>query len=91
MRSALDRASEKHGVPALLSCFIPGLGQMIKGQFLTGIAIFIAMAISFALWTVMIGIPTSGVLWIWQLYDAYTAPDASTQAELKRLAQRPPG
>jgi TM2 domain-containing membrane protein YozV len=91
MRSALDRAAQKHGVPALLSFFIPGLGQMIKGQFLGGIAIFVAMAFSIALWAFVIGIPITGVLWIWQLYDAYTAPDSATQAELKRVSQRPPG
>ena len=29
---ASPKTSQKHGVPALLSFFIPGLGQIVKGQ-----------------------------------------------------------
>jgi len=32
---------QKHGVPALLSAFIPGLGQLIKGQIIKAILIWI--------------------------------------------------
>jgi len=49
-------------VPALLSFFIPGLGQFVKGDILKGIAAFVA-----------IGWVTTPVIWLWQLYDACTS------------------
>jgi hypothetical protein len=33
------KSSQKHGIPALLSFFIPGLGQMVKGEVGKGIGI----------------------------------------------------
>ena len=32
---------QKHGIPALISFFIPGLGQIIKGDILKGILIWV--------------------------------------------------
>lgn len=63
--------SQNHGVPALLSFFWPGLGQLIKGHVLRGIGI---MALAFlAALSVLIGV---GILlypavWIYATYDAY--------------------
>ena len=38
-----DRMADRHGIPALLSLFVPGLGQMIKGQFLRGGGLFVLL------------------------------------------------
>jgi TM2 domain-containing membrane protein YozV len=58
-------SNQKHGVPALLSFFIPGLGQIIKGQVGKGILIFFGVGLGMLL--VIPGI----ILWIWQIADAY--------------------
>lgn len=58
--------SQKHGFPALLSFFLPGLGQIVKGQVGKGILIFIAFVIGF-LCLVLPGV----IIWIWQVADAY--------------------
>lgn len=60
------KGSQKHGMPALLSFFIPGLGQMVKGQVGRGILIFIVFWIGVA----MLVIP-GVIVWIWQIMDAY--------------------
>lgn len=62
---------KKHGVPALISFFIPGLGQIIKGEILKGILIWIIGGIAaFFLWWTFI-IPFA--VWIWNVYDAYNS------------------
>jgi len=60
-----------HGVPALISLFVPGLGQLIKGQIFKAIGIWIALIISSALVVVGIGIITTPIIYLWQVYDAY--------------------
>lgn len=60
---------QKHGVPALLSAFIPGLGQLIKGQIIKAILIWIIGGVaSFFFWWTWI-IPFA--IWAWNIYDAY--------------------
>jgi TM2 domain-containing membrane protein YozV len=59
-------SKQKHGVPALLSFFIPGLGQIVKGQAGKGILIFFGVGIGF----VLLFIPGI-IVWIWQIADAY--------------------
>ena len=59
--------SQKHGVPALLSFFIPGLGQIVKGEVGKGIFIFIGVGIGSLL--IIPGI----ILWVWQIADAYNS------------------
>ena len=63
--------NKTHGVPALLSFFIPGLGQLIKGELFKAIGIWVALGISFVLQFVLIGYATGLIVWIWQIYDAY--------------------
>lgn len=70
---AIARTQQRHGVPALLSFFIPGLGQLIKGDVFKGIVAFIGMGVSIASVAYGIGFFTTPVLWVWQVYDAYTA------------------
>ena len=59
-------SNQKHGIPALLSFFVPGLGQIIKGQVGKGILTFIGVALGL-LFLVVPGI----IIWIWQIADAY--------------------
>ena len=62
---------EKHGIPALLSFFIPGLGQLIKGQVGKGIGIFFGFLLSLTLMITIIGTIVPIIIWIWQILDAY--------------------
>jgi TM2 domain-containing membrane protein YozV len=62
---------QAHGVPALLSFFIPGLGQMVKGEIGKGILIFFGFWVSLALIAILIGFITTPILYFWQIIDAY--------------------
>ena len=64
--SSENKSNQKHGVPAILSFFIPGLGQIVKGQVGKGILIFFGFIIG-CFMLVLPGI----IIWIWQLVDAY--------------------
>jgi TM2 domain-containing membrane protein YozV len=61
-----------YGVPALLSFFIPGLGQLIKGQILKAFLIWaVGGVVGFLLaWTLIVPF----VIWAWNVYDAYNDP-----------------
>ncbi len=61
----------KHGIPALLSVFLPGLGQLIKGQFVKALLIWIiggGLSILF-FWTFIVPF----IFWAWNVYDAYNS------------------
>lgn len=60
------QGEQKYGVPAVLSLFIPGLGQIVKGQVGKGILIFIGTGIGY----LMLFIPGL-IIHIWQIADAY--------------------
>jgi len=61
-----------YGVPAILSAIIPGLGQLIKGQILKALFIWIISGVvGFLLWWTVI-IPF--IVWAWNIYDAYNSP-----------------
>ena len=62
-----------HGVPALFSFFIPGLGQLIKGDLSKAIGIWIILIISAFMSVIGIGFLMAIVIWIAQIYDAYNA------------------
>jgi len=72
-QGVLARSTEKHGVPALLSFFIPGLGQLVKGHIGKGVIVFFGMMASVALMYAAVGFVTTPIVWVWQIYDAYTA------------------
>lgn len=78
--------SQKHGVPLLLSIFIPGLGQVVKGQVKKGLIIFFAPPLIFLLLFILSFAGGKGsdmfallgnlwigsiILYIWQLIDSY--------------------
>ncbi|MDG6244126.1 MAG: hypothetical protein QCH31_07000 [Methanolobus sp.] len=60
-----------YGIPALLSFFIPGLGQIIKGDIFKAIGIWVVLGISWLLQIILIGYLLGFIVWIWQIYDAY--------------------
>ena len=79
------KTSQKHGVPLLLSIFIPGLGQLVKGQVKKGLLIFFAPPLGLLI-ILLISLIDKGtmamanssylffgtvILYIWQLIDAY--------------------
>ncbi len=63
---------QTYGLPALLSIFVPGLGQLIKGQILKAFLIWaVGGVISFLLvWTMVVPF----LIWAWNVYDAYNSP-----------------
>ena len=65
--SASSQTKQTYGLPALLSFFLPGLGQIIKGQVVKGIFVFIGVGIGL-IFLVIPGI----LIWIWQIKDAYS-------------------
>lgn len=65
---------EKYGMAALLSFFLPGLGQVVKGQILKAILIWLGTIVFIVLSFVVIGLPLLLILWLWQIYDAYNSP-----------------
>ncbi|AYA37270.1 hypothetical protein D3Y59_09520 [Hymenobacter oligotrophus] len=61
-----------YGMPALLSAIFPGLGQLIKGQLLKAVVIWvISGVVGFLLWWTII-VPFA--VWAWNVYDAYNSP-----------------
>lgn len=59
------------GVAAVLSFFVPGLGQIYNGELGKGITIVIFTVISWFLTCIYVGFVTLIILWIWAIYDAY--------------------
>lgn len=64
--TSIQPNTQKHGAPAVLSFFIPGLGQLIKGHVGRGIAIFFGVIFGLMLFVV-----PGVIIWIWQIADAY--------------------
>ena len=58
---------------AILSFFIPGLGQFYTGQLVKAIALFILAVIFGYLSIIVIGIPFYLIVWLYSMYDAYVA------------------
>lgn len=62
-------------VAAVLSFFIPGLGQFYTGQLIKAVLLFLAAVIFALLSTILIGIPFYIIVWIYSMVDAYNAAD----------------
>lgn len=62
---------QKHGVPAIVSFFLPGVGQIIKGHIMKGILIWIigGLVSVFLFWTII----APAIVWVWNVYDAYNS------------------
>lgn len=64
----------KHGVPALFSFLIPGLGQMLKNDFIKVLIIWILLGlVYYILGFKLTAIPFAFIIWIWSIYDAYNS------------------
>lgn len=77
-----EQLKRKYPVQAALSfCVCPGLGQMVKGQFLKGLGILIGLIVGlFVAVVVWVAFSlTAGIilaigvlaLYLWNIYDAY--------------------
>ena len=77
-----EQIKRKYPVQAVLSfCVCPGLGQMVKGQFLKGLGILIGLIVGlFVAVVVWVAFSlTAGIilaigvlaLYLWNIYDAY--------------------
>ena len=65
----LERKSE--GLAAVLSFFVPGLGQIYDGEIGRGIVIFLLTGIVALTVIAVIGFLLLPLYWIWNIYDAY--------------------
>ena len=64
---------QKHGIPALASFFVPGLGQAIKGHWLKAVIQLIAFWCAVISMFVLIGFLLMPVVWVIGIYDAYNS------------------
>lgn len=71
--------SQKHGLPALLSFIIPGLGQLVKGHVGKGILIFFGFLIGLII-LVLPGV----IVWIYGIYDAYNSNEHEKKASISQ-------
>ena len=76
-----------YSVPALLSFVVPGLGQLVKKEFLKAVIIWVAAFLLFIdVIAVQLGLVIMGhtlplfpflivvfVFWLWNVYDAYNS------------------
>jgi TM2 domain-containing membrane protein YozV len=58
-------------IAALLSCIIPGLGQVYAGDLFRGLAIIAVLGFSFCLMALIIGFFTFFGTWVFAVADAY--------------------
>ncbi len=65
--------AQTYGMPALLSFFLPGLGQIVKGEIWKGIGMLLGAVIAGLLIFVIIGFIIYPIIWIYSVYDAYNA------------------
>jgi len=60
------------GIAAIASFVIPGLGQIYCGEIGRGILILIGFVIACLTIIILIGIILAPIVWVWNIYDAYT-------------------
>ena len=81
--------SDKHMIPAIISFFIPALGQFVKGQVKWGLIIWLwfilanlliaALSGFFGYFSIILFIVFNLFMWIYQIYDAYNAPEIESK------------
>lgn len=69
------------GLAAILSFFIPGLGQLYNGQFGKSILFFVINGINFLLAFVLVGLITAGITALIAAYDAYRSAEKINKAQ----------
>jgi TM2 domain-containing membrane protein YozV len=67
----IERKKKSPLIAALLSCIIPGLGQIYAGDIFRGVAILAGLGFSFCLMALIIGLFTFFGIWIFAVADAY--------------------
>ena len=65
------KSEQKHNAPALMSLFLPGLGQFVKGHIGKAFLIFFGIIFNLLLLFLLIGFLTMPLFWVWNVYDAY--------------------
>ncbi len=68
----LPTEKKSEGISAILSFFIPGLGQIYNGQIGKGIVMIIVGVILAFTMVILIGFILYPIFWIWNIYDAYS-------------------
>jgi len=67
---------QKHGGPLIISFFLPGVGQLAKGQILHAIAVWGLYFIAFLIMisgAFIIGFLVAVFAYVYNLYDAYNS------------------
>ncbi|AKB75149.1 hypothetical protein MSLAZ_1888 [Methanosarcina lacustris Z-7289] len=67
----MPQPGKNPGFAAVLSFFIPGLGQIYNGQIMKGIVFIILASVFGFLTVVLIGYILYPLFWVYNLYDAY--------------------
>lgn len=62
----------KHNIPALLSFFVPGLGQIVKQHFLKAFIVGFILFVGLFKYNVY-AMVLIFIIWIWNIYDAYNS------------------
>ena len=70
------RGGKNPGLPAVLSVFICGLGQIYNGQFLKAVIFFIAFALCAVTIPFGIGILLTPIMWLTGIIDAYKSAES---------------
>ncbi|WP_207427887.1 hypothetical protein [Pedobacter sp. SYSU D00535] len=75
--------NKKNIMAAILSAIIPGLGQIIKAQYVKGLLIIVVgSTIGFMLaFTIIVPF----LIWAWNVYDAYTSDMDIVNTKSKRV------
>lgn len=65
-------STKNEGLAAILSFFLPGLGQMYNGEISKGVLLMIIQVVNIILMFVIIGLFTYLLVWGYSIVDAYT-------------------
>ena len=76
----MDRKSS--GLAAVLSFFIPGLGQVYNGEFGKATGFILASIVGGFLTSIFIGFLIILVTWVWAVLDAYQSAESINSALL---------
>ena len=82
-RERAHKEIKSSGLAAILSFFIPGLGQIYNGQIGKGLLMIVALFVCFILIFVLIGIFLLMILWLYGIFDAYDTAKRINRGEIK--------
>lgn len=72
----IKRSWEKNsGIAAILSFFVPGLGQIYNGEIGKGLILIASIFISMILMIILVGFLMYLVIWVYSIYDAYNTAE----------------